>query len=306
MKLYSSTNNQLKPVSSIEYKLEKDIQDLVEKNLNELFNLEFVKSEFTVKDFRIDTLGFDKENKSFVIIEYKKSKSYSVIDQGYTYMSLMLNNKSDFILEYIENCNDTIKKNDIDWSQSRVIFISPQFTEYQKHSVDFKDVPFELWEIKKYDNNLVGLQQHKTTSKESISTVSNNENDVVKKVSKEVIRYDEGFHLNQSKVQPSTEQLYQNLKERILNVGDEVEIVPRKKTIGFNGKKRFFDVYVGKDVLWCWINLKKGELDDPKSFCRDVSEIGHYGNGDYDLKIDENTDLDYIMFLIKQSFKSQE
>ena len=306
MKLYSIKNDKLESVYSVNFKLGKDIQNLVENNLEELFNLKFVKSEFTIKNFRIDTLGFDTENNSFVIIEYKKSKSYSVIDQGYTYMSLMLNNKSDFVLEYIENCDKSIKKKDIDWSQSRVIFISPQFTEYQKHSVNFKDVPFELWEIKKYKNDLIGLIQHKTTSKESISTISTNEDDVVKKVSKEVVRYDEGFHLNQKKVQPSTEQLYYNIKERILNIGDEIELVSRKKTIGFNGKKRFFDVYVGKDVLWCWINLKTGELDDPKSYCRDVSKIGHYGNGDYDLKIYENTDLDYIMFLINQSYKSQE
>ena len=35
----------------------------------------------------------------------KNSKSSSVIDQGYSYLSTMLNNKSDFILEYIENAD---------------------------------------------------------------------------------------------------------------------------------------------------------------------------------------------------------
>ena len=38
-------------------------------------------------------------------------------------MSLMLNNKSDFILEYNENCGGTIKMEDIDWPRSKVIFI---------------------------------------------------------------------------------------------------------------------------------------------------------------------------------------
>lgn len=305
MKLFSNKNEQLKRISSSNFPLEKDIQNLVENNLEELFNLQLVKSEFTIKNFRIDSLGYDKETQSFVIIEYKKTKSFSVIDQGYTYMSLMLNNKSDFILEYIENCDETIKKKDIDWSQSRVIFISPQFTEYQKHSVNFKDVPFELWEIKKYENNLIGLIQHKTTSTEDISSINTNEEDVVSKVSKEVKLYDENFHLNQPKVLPSTKELYHNLKERILNIGDDIEIVNRKMYIGIKRKKNFFDIYIGKDVLWCWINLKIGKLDDPKNVCRDVSNIGHYGNGEYDLKITKETDLDYIMFLINQSYKSQ-
>ena len=41
----------------------------------------------------------------------------------------MLNNKSDFILEYIESMNKSLKKENIDWSQSRVIFVSKSFTE---------------------------------------------------------------------------------------------------------------------------------------------------------------------------------
>lgn len=307
MKLYTITNDKLKSVSPNDFKLEKEIQNLVEGNLDELFNLQFVKSEFTVKNFRIDTLGFDKENKSFVVIEYKRDKNYSVIDQGYTYMSLMLNNKSDFILEYNENCDGTLKRDDVDWTQSKVIFISPQFTEYQKHSINFKDVPFELWEIKRYKNNILGLIQHKTTSDESISsTIVGKTDNVVSSVTKEVKRFTEYDHLNQKNVLDSTKQVYLNLKERILNIGSDIEIVPRKVYLGFKRKTNFFDIMIMKGDLWCWINMKKSELDDPKNICRDITKIGHYGNGDYDLRINENTDLDYVMFLINQSYKKQQ
>lgn len=307
MKLYSKNNNKLKGISSNDFKLEKDIQNLIENNLDELFNLQFVKSELSIKSFRIDTLGYDRENKSFVIIEYKKDRNFSVIDQGYTYMSLLLNNKSDFILEYNEVCGGTLKRDDIDWTQSKVIFISPQFTEYQKHSINFKDVPFELWEIKKYENNLIGLLQHKTTSEESISTTIGLETtSVVSTVSKEVKLYKEEDHLNQPKVLDKTKEIYNNLRERILNIGGDIEIVPRKMYIGFKRRTNFIDILIGKSELWCWINLKKGELDDPKGLCRDVKEIGHYGNGDYDLSIGETTDLDYVMFLVNQSYKKQD
>lgn len=306
MKIYTITENKLKNISTENFKLEKKIQNLIENNLDEVFNLQFVKSEFPVKNFRVDTLGYDKENKSFVIIEYKKDKNYSVIDQGYTYMSLMLNNKSDFILEYNENCVDQLKKNDVDWTQSKVIFVSPHFTEYQKHSINFKDVPFELWEVKRYENNLLGLIQHKTTSNESISTIIKDDNNIVKSVSKEVKLYSEDDHLNQSKVLETTKQIYNDLKEKILNSGGDIEIVPRKMYIGFKRKTNFIDISLGKSELWCWINLKKGELDDPKGICRDVSTIGHYGNGQYDLSIKQDTDLDYVMFLVNQSYKKQD
>jgi len=51
-----------------------------------------------------------------------------------------------------------------------------------------------------------------------------------------------------------------------------------------------------------WINLRKGELDDPKQITKDVSYKGHWGNGDYVLRIKDDKDFDYILSLIKQSY----
>ena len=131
----------------VPFKLERDIQELVEKNTESFFNVEFIKTEYTVGKYRIDSLCYDKENKSFVIIEYKKGKSYSVIDQGYTYLQLLLNNKSDFLLTLSQHMNKVLSADDIDWSQSKIIFVSPSYNSYQKDSVNFKNVPFELWII---------------------------------------------------------------------------------------------------------------------------------------------------------------
>jgi predicted transport protein len=307
MKLFSLHKNVLRSLSTNNFKLEREIQTVVENNLEQLFNLQFVKTELKIKDFRIDTLGYDKETKSFVIIEYKKERNFSIIDQGYTYMSLMLNNKSDFILEYNENCGETLKRDNIDWTQSKVIFVSPNFSEYQKHSINFKDVPFELWEIARYENDLIGLIQHKNNSKESISSIGSGENnDIVNSVSKEIKIYDEEYHLTQSRVKEQTKDIYFNLKERVLNLGGDITIVPRKTYVSYKRKTNFLDIHFLKDGLWCWVNIKKGELDDPKAITRDVSSIGHYGNGDYELWINEESDLDYMMFLINQSYKKQE
>jgi predicted transport protein len=306
MKLFTLNDKKLNGVSTVPFKLEKEIQVIVENNLKELFELQFVKSELTIKNFRIDTLGYDEENRAFVVIEYKRDRNYSVIDQGYTYMSLLLNNKSDFILEYNETCDKNLKRDDVDWSQSRVIFISPYFTEFQKHSINFKDVPFEIWEIKRYENGLIGFTQHKTTSDEPVSTISTIENTMVEKVSREVKVYTEEYHFKKNvKRDERVIELYKELKERILNLG-EVEIIPRKEYIGFRRKRPFTDIIFYTEHLNLMINLKSGELDDPKGLSKDVSIQGHWGNGDYLIKIDYNADLDYIMFLINQSYKKQE
>ena len=76
-----------------------------------------------------------------------------------------------------------------------------------------------------------------------------------------------------------------------------------KKHIGFVSKTNFLDIHPQKKALKIWLNLRKGELDDPKSLTRDVSKIGHWGNGDYELQISDDENLDYIVGLAKQSYK---
>ena len=307
MKLFTTKGNKLVSVNSQQFKLEKEIQTLIESNLNELFGLEFVRSEFPIKSSRIDTLGYDKENKSFVIVEYKRERNSSVIDQGYTYLSLMLNNPSDFILEYNENCKDNLKRGDVEWSQSRVIFVSPNFTEFQKNSVNFKDVPFELWEIKKYENGLFGFNELKTSSDVNISTIKTSVDSVIGSVTKEIVVYSEDYHFKKNtRRKDFVIELYKSLKERILNLGDDIEIVYRKDYIDFKRKKPLTDIIFYTDHLRLVINLKKSELDDPKKVCKDMSGQGHWGNGDYEVRIDLNTDLDYVMFLVNQSYKKQD
>ena len=90
MKLFLNNALSLKPLKETPFKLERDIQNLFEANLTTLTSLIVVKSEFTIKNKRIDTLAFDEEAKAFVIIEYKRDKNYSVFDQGVTYLNLML------------------------------------------------------------------------------------------------------------------------------------------------------------------------------------------------------------------------
>src|SRR5690606_3792436 len=222
MSIYSK-NKGLELIKEKQFKFEKEIQQLIEGNLNTLLNLKFIKSEFALNNFRIDTLAFDMEAKSFVIIEFKRDKTFSVVDQGYAYLSLMLNNKADFILEYNESQDGTLKRNDIDWSQSKVIFISPNFTNYQKEAINFKDLPIELWEIKRFENDTIFLEQiQKANAIESIKTISKSSDEAVEKVNKEIKVFTENDHLQKGEFE--IRELYEKLKERLLNLDDNVNI----------------------------------------------------------------------------------
>ncbi|OXA73933.1 hypothetical protein B0A67_02435 [Flavobacterium aquidurense] len=82
----------------------------------------------------------------------------------------MLENKADFVLTYNETLNKSIHSYSIDWSQTRVAFVSPSFTENQRLATNFKDIAIELWEVKRYENNLIRINPiKKTKSAESIS-----------------------------------------------------------------------------------------------------------------------------------------
>src|SRR3989339_1080691 len=175
MPIFKINNKKLENIKETKIDVEKDIQILTENNLVTIFGLKVVSTEFALSNLRIDTLAYDEEVKSFVIIEYKRDRSFSVIDQGYAYLGLMLNNKADFILEYNEKMSSNLKRDDIDWSQSKVIFIANSFTTYQEKALNFKDLPIELWEVKKYDNLTILYNQLKSAdSSESIKTVSKN------------------------------------------------------------------------------------------------------------------------------------
>ena len=299
MKLFSTKDNHLKELNEKKFHLESEIQSITENNMQDIFNLELVKSEFSLNNFRLDSLCFDKETNSFVIIEYKRSKNFSVIDQGYSYLSLMINNKSDFILEYNERMNTSIRRDDVDWSQSRVIFISPQYTVYQRESINFKDLPIELWEIKQFENDtLMYLPIKPTKTSESIQTISSEETTITK-VSKEVKTYNEKEHFDgKSSI---VFELYNILKNEILELGD-ITIKPTKQHIGFVGKRNIVDVVILKSKIKVFINLKFNELEDYKNIVRDVTKIGHWGNGDCEIIYKDVEEVEYLLSLIKQSF----
>jgi len=301
MPLFSIKNDKLEKVREVPFKNErKDIQHIAESSLKEVFGLAFVRSELELGNLRIDTLAFDSENKSFVIIEYKIDQSFSVIDQGYAYLNLLLNNKADFILEYNERMSQSLKRDDVDWSQSRVIFVSPQFTKYQKQAINFRDLPIELWEISKFTNGTLLFNQLKSPeTSESITKISPR-SEVVQKVSKEIKVYTEEDHLNG--LPAEVIGLYEQLKEKVLGLGENIEVRPRKKCIGFVAETNFVDIHLQKAQLKLWINVPKGTLKDPKNIARDVAEIGHWGNGDYEAVVKSDDDINYMINLIKQSY----
>ena len=301
MALYINQTGKLKEVKEKPFKLEKDIQKVFEANLYSIMGLELVKSEFTIKNKRIDTLAYDAQACAFIIIEYKRDKNISVVDQGFTYLSLMLENKADFIVEYNESLKRNLKREDVDWSQTRVAFVSPSFTENQIQATNFKDIAIELWEVKQYENDTISITPiKKSFAAESIKPITQ-QTQSLKNITAEIKVYTEQDHIE--KASDLTAELYEKFKAAILNLTDGIEVKPQKFYIAFKKGKNVTDIAILKKSLKLFINVKAGLLDDPKKLAQDVSNIGHWGNGDYQIQVEDDKDLEYIMSLVKQAIQ---
>ena len=315
MQLFQNHDGTLTPIERDSFKLEKDIQSLVESNMETLFALEFVSSEFAISDFRLDSLAFDEQNNSFVIVEYKRGSSYSVVDQGYSYLSVMLNNKAEFILEYNERTGKQLKRTDIDWGSSRVIFVSPSFNTYQKNSVNFKDVPFELWEIRKFEGGLVALEQHVSNSNESIEKISGaNPNSVIKKVAPEV-RVSSETQLT-SGLTPDLLEVWETFKAQLLELPNtSIHTTQNYVSIKYEGTALIY-VRFRKKELSCEmvrgnvypdgkVRKKFFEIDDPKDVVgvRDWTWKSGIKGSVYNFPIKSLDELDYRLYLVKQKYE---
>ena len=301
MWVFHIKDRRLEKVNEIPFKDEGELQTIIDGNLKDVFGLVFIKAQYFLDDLRIDTVAFDPNNKSFVIIEYKNDANFSVVDQGYTYLNLLIDKKADFILLYREQTGEDLKKDDVDWTGTRVLFVSPKFTKYSVRAIN-TDLPIDLIEVHRYENNLIVLNKVQTKrGGGSAAAEFFPKSSVIQKVRKEIKLYDEEYHINQTTTK--IKDIYIELKKRIMSLDDTIEIRPRKKYIGFIAATNFVDVHFEKRKLKVWLNLKKGELNDPQHLSRDVSNIGHWGNGDYEIDIDNISDLDYLMTLIQQAYQ---
>ena len=301
--IYKIESEKLKEIKQKDFKLEKHLQSLVEKNIATLFGLKFLMTEFPVESYRFDTVAFDEESKSFIIIEYKRGKNDSLVDQGYAYLYTLLKRKADFVLLYNEQGKESKSIKDFDWSQTRILFISPEFTSYQKNASSFTNMPFDLYEIRQYEEGIIDVEKINKFGSESgvinpvIDTI------VDKKrlpIIDEIKIYKEEDHLKN--VSDDIKELYEELKQSILDLSG-VEIDVKKYYIAFKGKRNITDLELNKKKIKVNINLKKGELIDNLNITEDISNIGHWGNGDYKVEFDNIDKLEPLMDLIKQSWK---
>ncbi|WP_213532067.1 DUF262 and DUF1524 domain-containing protein [Paenibacillus sp. J45TS6] len=100
--------------------------------------------------------------------------------------------------------------------------------------------------------------------------------------------------------------LFEELRRRICNLDSSVREEFKKLYIAYKAVTNFVDVVPQRSRLRLSLNMSFNEIIDPKGICKDVTNVGRWGNGDVEVGLSSYDDLEYIMSLIKQAFSKQQ
>lgn len=97
--------------------------------------------------------------------------------------------------------------------------------------------------------------------------------------------------------------LFEALRKRILNLDASVREEFKKLYIAYKTTTNFVDIVPQKSRLRLSLNMRFDEVNDPAGICRDVTDLGRWGNGDVELGVSSLDQLDDVMLLIRQAFE---
>lgn len=299
IKLFSIAKDQVTELQGASAKIEKSLQGQIEGDLDVYLGIRFLATEYSTGSShggRIDTLGID-ENGSPVIIEYKRSMNENVINQGLFYLDWLMDHQAEFELLVLKSLGKSISDN-IDWNNPRLLCIAGDFTKFDEHAVKQMNRNIELIRYRKFGNQLLLLELVNVAE-------AQNGKSIISSTSPKKIDYKTVSEYLKSAPQ-SLSDLYNSLRDYVMNLGDDVQEKTLKYYIAYKRIKNFTCVEVhphsGKILVFVKVNPNEVELED--GFTRDVREVGHYGTGDLEITIRTNEDLEKAEALIFKSYEA--
>ncbi len=98
-------------------------------------------------------------------------------------------------------------------------------------------------------------------------------------------------------------ELFEQLRKRICNLDSSVREEIKKRYIAYKVTTNFVDIIPQKSRLRLTLNMPFNEIHDPKGICRDITNVGKWGNGNVETGVSSLQELNDVMYLIYQSFE---
>ena len=312
MAIFEIDKGKAKRVRLSDFKLEKDLQKLVEDNLETIFNCRLIATEFSTGNIhsgRIDSLAISEDNNP-VIIEYKKVASSDLINQSLYYLHWIKDHKGDFQIA----ANKAVGKNvDVDWSDIRVICLAPEYKKYDLHAVQVMGANIELWQYKIYENGIFNVEEvYKRTSSSITSNQETNgfngKNPIMVEAGKKaaltrkIASYTIEEHFEG--LSEDMQGLFNSVRDLVIDLDGSIEEAPKKKYIAYKTSQNFACLQASKNRIIVYLKLDPSQINPIPKQGRDVREIGHFGTGDFELVIKDLKDFEETKHFIIEAYRN--
>ncbi|GAB0003623.1 DUF262 and DUF1524 domain-containing protein [Helicobacter pylori] len=154
--------------------------------------------------------------------------------------------------------------------------------EIKKRANDLADLALKIWTYPKLDAETLEKYKPKKDKKE-------------KKV----------YDLNSYKFGSHSRELFDILSKEIKALDEKIVENFNQDYISYKFSKNFVDIVVQTKDLKLYLNMKFNELQDEKNLARDMTNKGHLGNGNIEVKLETKENIPYCLGLIKQALEKR-
>ena len=293
---------------------ERTLQKLVEENLLEVLDMQFIASEFsTTHGGRIDTIAIDS-NGAPVLIEYKRSINVQVIPQALFYLTWLQSQTVEFFEGLIKKKWGVEKIPKIDWHNPRVICIAERYNKYDV--IGFKRIPeMELYRFQFHENDIFVIEKLSDENDRYDSTNGGSDFKTIKDVEQHDINInnksakvvDDLREINKNNLSNQLERkpqfvkdLFALLSKKIFELDENISRKDNPQNVAFRISKAFAEIHFRKDHLLVY--LRAVNYDDPKEKIFKVPET-HGWPLKRGVRIANEVELNYVMPFIEKSYK---
>ncbi len=270
------------------------VQTICERNLEELFKIRLVASEYVTskKEGRIDTLGLD-ENNAPVIVEYKRTQNQNIVTQGFFYLDWLTDHKGDFAMAAQKSLDKTVK---IDWSGPRLILVAESFSKYDTHAVAKMGQNVELKTYRFYGSDIFYVEDVFAPSATGENTPEKD-----KVASKQPYFLSGHLEGRPEEVQ----KLFGQLRDSIFALDAEGKIRENitKSYVAYQTSRNFCELNIQKQGLKVYLDMESTKIKDPKGIVKDCSKVGRWATGETVFGLQAGGDIDYALSLVKQAYE---
>jgi len=100
-------------------------------------------------------------------------------------------------------------------------------------------------------------------------------------------------------------ELFEAFRAEVLALDECVHEEYLKLYVAYKAETNFVDVVPQAKRLRLSLNIDFPKIDDPRVICKDVTNLGRWGNGNVEVGLERREDLPYVIGLVRQALEQQ-